>query len=327
MYYNYSVDLPYTKTKIKFRELNTEEQLALAKANMSFAPDKDSLYDYNEFALNVILNCVENEDTFKKINIIEYVLFLTKLRTVSVGVNIDFILKTETESKVKTKIQIDLKKYMLNLYKNSNFFENDDNSILSEQNIEIKLNWPVLTSIATFNKTIKSTKNQYHFFNDSLCEFIEYIKIDNNKILYNVLNEQQKIKLFDKIPLKIKDKLQDKIVNSCKILFESNLFEISFFNDYKFNFYNLNFIEHIKMLFSYDIRSIFQDVYFLASYNISPQYIMGLSHMERKIYMTIIEESNKKKDKSEPNMPEQDLEDNGGYSDAVKKLALEFNQQ
>ena len=93
-------------------------------------------------------------------------------------INIDFILKTETESKVKTKIQIDLKKYMLNLYKNSNFFENDDNSILSEQNIEIKLNWPVLTSIATFNKTIKSTKNQYHFFNDSLCEFIEYIKIE-----------------------------------------------------------------------------------------------------------------------------------------------------
>jgi len=326
MYYNYSVDLPYTKTKIKFRELNTEEQLALAKANMSFAPDKNSLFEYSEYALNVILNCVENKDIFKNINIIEYVLFLTKLRTVSVGSKIDFILKTEEESKVKTKIQIDLKKYLINLYKNSNFFEDENNSFLSEQNIEVKLNWPVLNSISTFNTTDISTKNQYYFFNDSLCEFIEYIKIDNNKILHNVLSKQQKIKLFDKIPLKLKDKIQDKIVNSCKVLFESNLFDVSVFDDYKFNFYNLSFIEHVKLLFSYDIRSIFQDIYFLASYNISPQYVMGISHMERKIYMTIIEDANKKRDKSESDGLE-NPNNGSGFSDAVKKLALEFNQE
>ena len=104
-YYNYSVDLPYTKTKIYYREVNTQEQLLLAKANVSISNNKESLYDYSQFSFEVILNCVKNKEDFYKINIVEYVLFLVKLRIISIGATMDFLLKTEDNSKTKTKIQ------------------------------------------------------------------------------------------------------------------------------------------------------------------------------------------------------------------------------
>ena len=84
-YYNYSVDLPYTNTKISYRELNTQEQLLLAKANISFSGDNNSLFDYNQFAFELISNCIKNKEDFYKINIIEYVMFLVKLRIMSIG--------------------------------------------------------------------------------------------------------------------------------------------------------------------------------------------------------------------------------------------------
>jgi hypothetical protein len=320
-YYNYSVDLPYTKTKIYYREINTQEQLLLAKANISIPNNKESLYDYSQFAFEVILNCVKNKEDFYKINIVEYVLFLVKLRIISIGATMDFLLKTGEDTKTKTKIQIDLRKYLVNLYNASNYFETD--SVIIENNLEIKLNWPDIKSILTFNDICLSNQTQYEMLNDSLCEYIEYVKIDGkHKLIFNAMNQKEKVKLFEKIPLKLKDKLQQKIIEASKILSEYNLFQVSFFDDYRFNFYNLSFIEHIKMFFSYDLKSLYQEIYFLSNYKLSPSYILSISQSERKIYMSIIEDQNKKDQKSSSNSG-----DGESYSDAVKKLALEFGDE
>lgn len=325
-YYNYSVDLPYTKSRIHYREINTQEQILLAKANITFSNDKNSLYDYNEFIFDVILNCIKNKDIFSKINIIEYVLFLVKLRSISIGPTIEFLLNTAEKSKTKTKIQIDLRKYLVNLYNASKYFETDDNSIVIEKDIELKLNWPNLKSIEVFNKITLYSQNEYEILNNSLCEYVEYIKIGNNKIIWDELDREQKIKLFDKFPLSLKNKVQNKVLEGTKMLFEYDLFQVSFFNEYKFNFYNLSFLEHIKMFFSYDLKSLYHEIYFLSTYKLPPQYILNISQSERKIYTSIIEEQNKKKDGQTTDSPEEIPDDSSGYSDAVKKLALEFGQ-
>jgi hypothetical protein len=322
-YYNHSVDLPYTKTKLSYRELNTQEQLLLAKANISFPNDKESIYNYNEFAFEVILNCIKNKESFTEINIIEYVMFLVKLRMISIGGTIDFLLKTETDSKVKTKLQVDLQRYLVNLYEASKYFESESNSLFNDNNIEIKLNWPNIKSIKTFNSY--SLKNEYEILNDSLCEYIEYVKLDNNKLMFIDLNSNQKINFFERLPLSFKSKIQNKILEALKILTEYKLFGLSFFDSYSFNFYNLSFIEHIKMFFSYDLRSIYQEIFFLSSYKLPPEYILSISHAERRIYNSIIEEQNKKQDKqSSPDLPE---EDSSSYSGPLKELALEFGDK
>jgi hypothetical protein len=61
-FYNYSVDLPFTKNKIAFREYNTKEQLFLSKANFTHSNDKESLYDYFLFVKKVIENCLEDKE-------------------------------------------------------------------------------------------------------------------------------------------------------------------------------------------------------------------------------------------------------------------------
>jgi hypothetical protein len=320
-YYNYSVDLPYTKCKIDFREINTQEQLLIAKANLSFSSNKESLYDYHKFILSVILNCVKDKEEFYKINIIEYVLFLIKLRSISVGSTIEFLLKGE--NKTKTKIQINLKTYLLNLYNASNYFEDETNSTLIEKSIKLKLNWPNINSVFTFNNILLNDKKEYDVFNNSLFEFIEYIKINDSKILWNNLNTEEKIKLFDKFPIILKNRMEKNIIDAIKKLIEADMFDVSFFKDYKFSIYNLSFVEHIKMIFSYDLKSLFKEIYYLAVSKLPPNYVLTISDSERKMFMTIIQEQNKKQEDNSSSIAP---EDSIGFSGAVKDLAVEFGQ-
>ena len=45
--YNYTVDLPFSKNQINFRELNTQEQILLAKANLNYNSDLETLESRN----------------------------------------------------------------------------------------------------------------------------------------------------------------------------------------------------------------------------------------------------------------------------------------
>lgn len=326
-HYDYDVELPFSKTIINFRELNTREQLLVAKANVSFSNNKDSLYSYYKYTFDIFSNCVKQKEEFLKLNIVDYVLFLAKLRTISVGSTIDFILKGEEKS--KTKIQVDLKRYLLSLYNAANYFVEDENREVKYEDFTVKLNWPDVTSIKTFTKLFDNNIPEYEIFDDSLCEYIDEITFKEFKMDFKVLVFEEKNRLLEKLPINIKLKMQEKIVNSCKQLFETDLFNISYFSDYKFNLYNLNFIEHIKMIFSYDLKSLYSEIFYLASNNLNPEYVMTISNSERKLYMTIINEQNQQREKtSEPVEPFMSQNNNGemGYSEAIKSLAVEFGQ-
>lgn len=326
-YYDYDVELPFSKTNLNFRELNTREQLLVAKANMSFANDKKSLFSYYEYTFNVFSNCVKQKDEFLKLNILDYVLFLTKLRTISMGSTIDFLLKSE--NKTKTKIQINLKEYLLNLYNAATYFNESDNNKITFEDFVVKLNWPDVTSIGTFANLLSDSLPEYEVFDDSLCEYIEEIKFKDLKIDFKNLIFDEKRQILDKTPINVKLKIQQKVLNACKKLFETDVFKISYFSDYKFNLYNLFFIEHIKMIFSYDLKSLYSEILYLANNKLNPEYVMTISNSERKLYMTIISEQNQKKDStSEANDANINQNDDKemGYSDAIKKLAVEFGQ-
>ena len=281
----------------------------LAKANLTIANTKDSLIDFHNFVLDILQSCVKNYDDIQKITIIEYVLFLVKLRILSVGNSIDFLLK-DTER--KTKIQINLKEYLSNLYNASTYFEN--NNILTENNITIKLNWPKLKSIMLFSDFLIKEKNIYESINESIQEFIESIVVGDKIINFEYFNNKEKSDLLDKLPTHLKVNIQNKVFDALKQLVTYDIFTISTFKEQKFNIYNLSFIEHIKLFFTYDIKSIYSEIYFLCNCKLTPEYILGLSPSERKIYISMIQDQNKK-DKPGSEM-----------SDAIKDLALEFGE-
>jgi hypothetical protein len=319
-FYNYSVDLPFTKNKIIFRELNTQEQLFLAKANFTHSNDKESMYDYFLFVKKIIENCVEDKNILNRINIVEYVLFLVKLRIVSIGSSMEFFLNNK--SPTKTKVQIDLKNYLISLYKASDFLEKEENNLIFYKNIKVKLNWPMVQSLENFSKMVLENKSQYEIFNESVQEYIESIEIKNNKILCGNFDFKQKNNLIDSLNLKVKNQIQDKIIEGLKILFEAEVFDVGDFKNQKFNFYNFSFIEHIKLFFSYDVRSIYQEIYLLASCNLNPEYVLSVSPSERNVYLKIFQQQRKSQEKSSSGVDF--ATQNGNISNDVKNLAAEF---
>jgi hypothetical protein len=315
--------LPFTKTKIFFRELNTQEQLLITKANVTFSSEKENLIEYHLYILDVVLNCIKNKNDFLRINIIEYILFLLKLKILSVGSVIDFLLDNDNK-KSKTKIQFDLKKYMLNLF-NITKELNDESSIVESENFKIRLTWPSLISVPFLSQSFLNSKNTYDVFKSAIYQFIDYIEINEQKILWIDLSNDEKIKLFEKLPVVLIKKIEDNVLNSVKKLIDYNLFDLDFFKNYIFNVFNLNFIDHIKLIFSHDLKSLYREIYFLATNNLSPTYVLTLSDFERKTFLTIIQEEIKRsedqnqRESGNPNVSNE-------YSDAVKKLAVEFNQ-
>lgn len=320
-FYNYIVDLPFSKIKINFRELNTNEQLILAKANLSFGDDKESFYDYHNFVLSVINKCVKNKKDLMDINIIEYILFLTKLKIISNGSQLEFFLNSNNKN--KTKVKIDLKNYLSSLY-NASCVLNDENNIITENNIEIKLNWPNIKSILTFFNFLISNKNNDRFMEDTTIEFIEHILIKKNKILIKNFNFTEKNEFFNQLPCSIRLKIIERVCGILEKLFEHDLFDISLFKDQKFNFYNLSFIEHIKLFFSYDVKSIHQEIYFLSSLGLPPEYTLKISPNERKLYFSIIQEH--KKEQNKESSPEDMQFNQNTNSNSLKNLSLEFGE-
>jgi hypothetical protein len=319
--YSYNVELPFTKNKINFREISTQDQISLAKSNLSNGNDLDSLYEYFILSKTLFEQCIKEKEILNKITVIEYVLFLVKLRMISVGLNIEFLLKNETSQ--KTKIKIELKTYLKNLYEIGKFFENDENQYVFDKNILIKLNWPRVNSIQNFKKLLSENKNEYQMVLETLQEYIQYIEIKNKKIIFDNFNDKQKIEMIDSLPINLKNKIQDKIIQAISFIFETKLFDVKTFENERFNFYNLRFIEHIKMFFSYDIRSLYTELYYLASFHLPPDYILKISPSERKIYLSIIEEQQKAKE----NKNSKDDFAEAAVSQSVKDLALEFGDQ
>jgi hypothetical protein len=71
------------------------------------------------------------------------------------------------------------------------------------------------------------------------------------------------------------------------------------------------------MIFSYDVKSIYSEIYFLANCSLNPEYILSISPSERRIYMSIIQEQRSKRDGNQPDQ----------NSEALKDLALEFGEE
>ncbi len=312
-HYSQKLDLPFSNISLSFRELKTKDQILLSKAIMSFSNRKEDFLNYHNFVLNIISKCVQNVNDIDKINIIEYVLFLVKFRMISIGTSVSFLLNTDGTK--KTKLKIDLKTYLTNLYNASMSIRDDE--LLIDKDVEIKISWPNIKSIPNFYKNLLNNSSEYFLINNTLYEFIEHIKFNNKKIILTNFSSQEKQNIFEKLSVSLKQKIQDIVINKVKFLIESDLFGLSYFKDYKFNLYSMSFLEHIRLFFSYDLKSLYQEIYILSGSGLSTEYIMDISPTERNIYFTIMQEqkaSQNKKSSPEDNIPNQSLED----------LALEF---
>lgn len=318
-YYNYSAELPFSKKSLNFREINTKEQLVLAKANLSFPNNKNNSFEFNNFVIKTIKNCLEKPEEIDDINIIDYVLFLTKLRILSIGGTIELVSESENKEVKSIKTTIDLNIFLRNLYEACNEAFVED--VITENDIEVKLGWPTLNSISIFQYYITNNKSQYETFSETFQEFVEYVKVKDKKIIFKHFTSEQKSQFLERLSVSLIKKIQETIIESLKFLNQYDLWEISTFKQHTFNFYSLNFIDFIRLFFSYDVKSLYKEIYYFISSNIQPDYIMSISSAERKIYYSIIEEQKRLQNKETGYDFDQI---NSKASTDLEDLALEF---
>lgn len=294
-YFNHNLDLPYSKLNVRFRELTTNEQLILSKTNITLKYDSQNYYEYFIFLNEVFKNCIHDyDDVMSKIDIIEFVMLITKIRSISIGNTIEFYLENKEDSEIKKqKITLNLNFFIKNLYETSNIFLDNDNNKIIDNEVVVSLQYPCVKNVSLFLNT-----KSYDNFNDTICEFIDEIQIKNKKIKVSSFNNKQKEELLYKLSISIKQKIEIKIFEMVDMFLSQNLLGLDYFKDYKFTIYGFGFMSYLKLFFSYDIKSLYMEIYHLACNNLNPEYILNISPSERKIYISIINEINASKSQS-----------------------------
>ena len=285
-YFIYNVELPFSGVQLFYKDINSKQQIVLAKSDILFKMEDESYLDYSRIVNRVILQSIENKENFYDIDIIDYILFLTKLRIVSIGNTLELMFKNPEESSEEhTKVTIDLNYFMKSLYEIAS--ESIKDNIIKSKNMEVEISWPNIKSEEYFLKTESSYTD--HVIS-SIPEYIKSIKIKNKKILTKNFSRKEKTDLYEKMPIKLKNIILDYVLKMIKKLSEKNLFGIEKMNYLKFNFYNKSHQHIIRLLFSENLRNIYQEYYILASKKINPSYVDNLSISERKVYCSFVQE-------------------------------------
>jgi hypothetical protein len=294
-YFLYTVELPFSKIVLRYRELNSKEQLILSKANNMLSIDDDETFlEYSLFFNKIISNCVENKDDFYKLNLIDYLLFVTKLRIVSIGNVLNLQFEKKEDEKMESKVSIDLNIFMKNLYDSALPFLS--NNTIIHKDLKIILDYPNIKK-EQYILNYKTNNITEHLYK-TIPEFIKEVYIREDVLFFENITSDEKILFFEQLPFSIKTKIQNTIFDILNELSTKNHFEIEKMSYFKYNLYGKSFQEIIRLFFDYDLKSIYKEYYSLASRNIDPQYVDTLSISERQMYYSLLEEEIKTRNSS-----------------------------
>ena len=292
-YFLHSVELPFSKIKLFYREINAKEQLLLAKSAILYPYGEENDFDYITATEKIILNCIENKEDFYKLNIIDYILFLTKLRIISIGKEVELEFEKVTKENMKIKSTIDLETFIKILY--NTVVETKFEEPIEYKNIKIKLNWPNIKSKFLL---LENKKNILI----TLTEFIEKMTVDENtSIDLQKFTTKQKEEIFDKFPFNIRLKIQNKVLEAITILVNKNLFNIDNMDWFRFTVYDSSYFHFLRLIFSTNLKSLYQENYLLAAKNINMSYVDKMSISDKKVYCAMVEEEFKSKTSNNSN--------------------------
>jgi len=292
-YFLHSADLPFSGIRLFYREINVKEQILLGKIAILYPFGEENNNDYITAFEKILINCVENKDDFYKINILDYILFLTKLRILSIDNNLELEFQDNDEKNLKPKFTIDLANFMKNLYQVA--IDTKLSEEIEYKSLKVKLNWPSIKSKIVL---LENKKNII----PTIPEFIEKITIDKDQVIsFENFESYQKEEVYSKLPISFKNKIENKIFKSIEELVNKNLFDIKGMDWFKFNLYDSSYFHFFRLMFSCNLKQIYQEYYLLASKNISLSYVDNMSIPDKKVYCSMVEEEfNLKSKRNQP---------------------------
>jgi hypothetical protein len=318
----YKVQLPFSGVSLSFKELSTKNQLDIEKLNIFYPQKVDYYLEYHNNFLKIVESCVENIEELYHIDIIDYLLFCLKLRIISIGNDLELQVKSETEENKYIKLKIDLQILIQNLLISSEKSLTEKELFWEDKNLKVTFGWPNIKSIQKFYNLYFSDIAFEEKILETIPEFIKEVQIKNNIINFNTLDENEKEKILYLFPASIKNQIQEAILKNIKQFSSFDLFEISYFKNQKFNFFNLIYIEIIKLIFTQNLKRIYEEIFLLSNYHLNSDYILNMSPSERKIYLSFIEAQ--RKSQTPPENQSINVPTSAGNNRSVEDLAVEF---
>lgn len=315
----YKIQLPFSGVTLNFKELSTKNQLDIEKLNLFYPQKIDFYLEYHNNFLKIIEKCVENYEDINYINIVDYLLFCLKFRIISIGNVLELQVKSETEENKFVNLKIDLQMLIQNLlmFGEQSLVQKELN--LEDKNLKITFGWPNIKSIEKFYNLYFSDISFEEKVLETIPEFIDQVQIKEDIIDFKNLNHSEKEKILYLFPASVKNQIQEAILKNIKEFSSFDLFQISYFKDQKFNFFNLIYIEIIKLIFTQNLKRIYEEIFLLSNYNLNSDYVLNMSPSERKIYLSFIEAQ--RKNQTPQNTSEVNMSSN---SKSVEDLAVEF---
>lgn len=281
MYYTHALQFPYTNTVLNFKEFNNLQYLNLLKSNTNLPPENDYRVDYHLSVISILSDCLKNKERIYNLNIIEYLMFCIRLRTISLGHSIE--LSINSEKNKNAKVTINFYELLKSVYDIGEYIHKY--KVIKENDIEIHLNWPMLKDEEYFLSNISD--EQFDKFFKSLPLFIDKIIIKDKEFNFKEFTATEKNSLLETIPLSIKNIIQTNVLSLLKEISVIPLFEIEEFNEYKLEFYNATIQDLIRFIFSGDEKVIQQENVFLKKYNFTLEEINSISPLEKAEYIHI----------------------------------------
>lgn len=302
-FFLHTVDMPFSGSKIVYKELNCKQLLSLNKLNLNLPYQKDCIEDYSKLFLEIISDCVKNKQDLLNLNLIEYLMFVTKLRISTLGDIIEISSKEKTENSSdsikKIKFEFNLSQFiekLFNIGQELNFIEP-----INTEDYDIELDWPIVKREFNFLKE-KKEEEIFNTILETIPFFIKQIKfIKNNKIIsFKDLTNKEILKLYNNLSIKIQRKIQNIVFKNLESLNNYNIWDIESLSE-GLNLYNGNYQNLLRIFFEENLNTIYEDYYVLASKNITPEYQDQMSIADKKMFVTIIlKEIEAEKEKSNP---------------------------
>lgn len=180
----YTVEVPSTKEKLKFRPFLVKEQKALLLAQQS-----EDMVVMADTLKSVISSCAQSKIDVDKLAVFDLEYIFSQIRAKSVGENVElfFFCDTCEDEKAKVKISIDL----TNLKVEN--FEGHESKIQLFDDVGIVLKYPSIDIIKNIEK-LGTADSEVDLVFDIIIECIDYI-FDTNEVYY--AKEQTKQELAD----------------------------------------------------------------------------------------------------------------------------------
>jgi hypothetical protein len=288
-YYPYALQFPFTKTILNFKELTCYEQAMLSKINTTLPPTLEYRTDYLEILLELLQSTLKNKDNINKLDIVEFLMFVVRLRAISIGSFLEFTVGEEEEK--KKKIKFDLYSLLKNIYDIGQIIYEFDT--IEGEDVEVKLKWPDLKGEYHFLSSL--SKDNTNKFLSTMCEFVDYLKIKEQVFNFKLLGIKEREELFDLLPISVKNLIQTNIISLLQRIAEMPLFELQEFKNYKFEFYNSTIQDIIRFIFANDENSLMLENIFLLNKGFTITDIDRMTPVAKQNYINhFIEQDNNK---------------------------------